>query len=80
MFGKQEVKKSIVERSADVLSVFRKASKELVDINEEAHLTIDMNNEMISRLAEDNDNLTLLAENNDKIIENLKMFIGTNGE
>lgn len=73
LFNKKE---SILNSSANALSLFTKATVALEKVVEQSQELVAKNDEKIKSLQADNEMLTQTAEKNNKIIENINKLLG----
>lgn len=75
-FNKDFKKKSISERSADVLSSFNETITTLEELNTEIETVVVSNNETINKLQVENAELATVASKNANVIVNIKRLMG----
>jgi len=77
MFGKTVmVEKTVAEKSADALGMFRTALENLRDINNEAEIIKQQNLEVIEAREAENRELEKVAAKNLKVVTNIEKLIG----
>lgn len=75
LLGKKVETKSLAERTSDALGVFRTTMDQLVDINDEAGLSIEVNQEQINALEVENASYRALIESNSKVVNNIQKIL-----
>lgn len=76
MFRKQvKENKSLAERSADAISIFRTTSDSLIEINEEANLAIEVNQQQIDALEQENAGYKEMISSNNSVVKNIEKIL-----
>lgn len=76
MFKKVITEKSIAEKSADALGMFRTALNNLKDVNKEADIIVEQNEATIAELQKENNELSSVVNKNLKVVSNIEKLIG----